>query len=102
VPIHTHNAAKRLEPKGIAHTPEETGRTIFHYNRFNDCPAEPDHSFRQPAGNPPVMKGKICRTCSHHNANKYSYYTNKFSNSEELIFSGLLFETRKAGIVHKK
>jgi hypothetical protein len=59
VPVHAHDRAERLKPKGIRKAPKELVATIVMDDRLGDDRAEPGHAVRQPQRHSPSMERQI-------------------------------------------
>ena len=72
MPIHPHDGAERLKPKGMRQTTQEFVPPIMMDDRLRDDRPEPRHALPKPRWNPAVMKRQIgaARTSGHGVSNK--------------------------------
>ena len=59
VPIHSHHAAQRLEPEGVAQAGEQLGRSVMVEDAFGDRGTQAGHAVREPGGDASSVQGKI-------------------------------------------
>lgn len=57
MPIHSHDGAEALKPKGMSEASQELVAAVLKNNGLGDDVPERGHSRRQPGGNPAAVKG---------------------------------------------
>src|SRR5437016_3373697 len=66
MPVHAHDAAKRLKPEWVAEAGQQLRGAVMIENALGDRRAQLRHSFREPSRYTPAVERKVCESGAFH------------------------------------